>query len=70
VNSRNLYSKKRVQDNLEETLGAIGCESGNVGVQLNNINECVLNTLSDLVGKFEKRARQPSITQEIISKMD
>jgi len=36
----------------------------------NNIKECVLETLSDLVGKVEKRARKPWITQEMISKMD
>ena len=36
----------------------------------NNIKECVLDTLSDLVGKVEKRARKPWITQEMISRMD
>jgi hypothetical protein len=51
-----------VQDTLEEKLGAIGCDSGNVEVQWNNIKECVLDTISDLVGKFEKRARKPWIT--------
>jgi hypothetical protein len=30
----------------------------------------VLDTISDLVGKVEKRARKPWITQETISKMD
>jgi len=30
----------------------------------------VLDTISDLVGKVEKRARKPWITQEMISKMD
>ena len=35
-----------------------------------NIKECVLNTISDLVGKVDKRARKPWITQEMISKMD
>ena len=54
----------------EEKLGAIGCDSGNVEVQWNNIKECVLDTISDLVGKVEKRARKPWITQEMISKMD
>jgi hypothetical protein len=39
-------------------------------VQWNNIKECVLDTLSDLVRKVEKRARKPWITQEMISKMD
>ena len=33
-----------------------------------NIKECVLDTISDLVGKVEKRARKPWITQEIIRK--
>ena len=65
-----IYSKKRVQDALEGKLGAIGCDSGNVEVQWNNIKECVLDSLSDLVGKVEKRASKLWITQEIISKMD
>ena len=36
----------------------------------NNIKECVLDTISDLVGKVEKRVRKPLITQDMISKMD
>jgi hypothetical protein len=59
-----------VQDTLEGKLGVIECDSGNAEVQWNNIKECVLDTLSDLVGKVEKRARKPWITQEMISKMD
>ena len=39
-------------------------------MQWHNIKECVLNTLSDLVRKVEKRARKPWITQEMIRKMD
>ena len=66
-----LYTQKqRVQDTLEGKLGAIECDSGNVEVQWNNIKECVLDTLSDLVGKVKKKARKPRITQEMISKMD
>jgi type I site-specific restriction endonuclease len=66
-----LYTQKqRVQDSLEGKLDAIGCDSGNVEVQWNNIKECVLDTLSDLVGKVEKRARKPWIIHEIITKMD
>ena len=66
-----LYAQRqRVQDTLEEKLGAMGCDSGNVEVQWNNINECVLDTVSGLVGKVEKRARKPWLTQEMISKMD
>jgi type I site-specific restriction endonuclease len=30
----------------------------------------MLDTISDLVGKVEKRARKPWVTQEMISKMD
>jgi hypothetical protein len=53
-----LYTQKqRVHDNLEEKLGAIGCDSENADVQWNNINGCVLNILSELVGKFDKSAR-------------
>ena len=59
-----------MQDTLEEKLCAIECDSGNVKVQWKNIKECVLDTVSDLVGKAEKRARKPWITQEIISKID
>jgi len=66
-----LYTQKQtVQDTLGGKLGAIECDSGNVEVQWNNIKECVLDTFSDLVGKVEKRARNPWITQEMISKMD
>jgi type I site-specific restriction endonuclease len=59
-----------VQDTLQEKLGAMGCDSGNVEVQWNNIKESVLDTISDLDGKVENRARKPWITQELISKMD
>ena len=66
-----LYAQRqRVQDNLEEKLGAIECESGNAEMQWKNIKECVLDTISDFVGKVEKRARKPWITREMISKMD
>jgi hypothetical protein len=46
--------KKTVQDTLEGKLGAIECDSGNVEVQWNNIKDCVLDTLSDLVGTSRK----------------
>jgi len=62
--------RQRVQDTLEEKLCAIECDSGNVEVQWKNIKECVLDTMSDLVGKVEKRARKPWIIQEMISKID
>ena len=60
-----LYAQRqRMQDTLEEKLCAIECESGNAEVQWNNIKECMLDTISDSVGKVEKRARKPWITQE------
>jgi len=62
--------KQTVQDTVEGKLSAIECDSGNVELQRNNIKRCVLDTLSDLVGKVEKRARKPWITQEMISEMD
>ena len=58
-----MYTQKQtVQDTLEGKLGEIECDSGNVEVRWNNIKECVLDTLSDVVGKVEKRARKPWIT--------
>jgi hypothetical protein len=38
--------------------------------QWNNIKKCLLYTMSDCVGKVQKRGRKPWITQEMISKMD
>jgi hypothetical protein len=35
------------------------CCEGKLRVQLNNVKECVLDSVSDLVGKVEKRARKP-----------
>jgi hypothetical protein len=60
--------RKRVQDTLEEKLVVIECESGNAKVQWKNIKECVLDTIGDLFGKIEKRARKPWSTQEMIRK--
>jgi len=55
--------RQRVQDTLEEKLSAIECDSGKVEVHWNNIKECVLDTINDLVGKVEKGARKLWITQ-------
>jgi hypothetical protein len=59
-----------VQDTLGETVGAIECEGRNVEVQWNDTQKCVLGTMNDLVGKVERIARKPRITQEMVSKMD
>ena len=37
------------------------CENGNVEVQWNNIKECMLNNISDSVGKVEKRAKKKNM---------
>jgi hypothetical protein len=66
-----LYAQRQVvHDRLEEKLGAMKCESGNVEVQWNNIKKFVTDTMSDLVGKVERRARKTWFTQGMISKMD
>lgn len=44
-----------MQDTLEETGGAIECESGNVEVQWNNMNKYVLDTMSDMVMKDNRK---------------
>jgi hypothetical protein len=62
--------RQKVNGSLEEKLGAIKCESGTVEVQWNNIKKCVLDIMSDLVGKVERRGRMSWITQQTISKMD
>jgi hypothetical protein len=63
-----LYAQRqRVQKTLDEKLSATEFESGNAEVQWNNIKECMLDTIGDLVGKVEKRARKPWVTQEMIS---
>ena len=59
-----------MQDALEEKLGAIECESGNVEMQWNNIKKCVLDTTTDVVGEVESSTRKLWITQEMINKMD
>jgi hypothetical protein len=58
-----------VQDTLEEKLGAIKCESGDVEVS-GTISKRVLDIMNDLVGKIERRARKPWITEEMVSRMD
>jgi hypothetical protein len=40
-----------VQGAVQEKLGAIEYESGNVEGQWNNTKKCVLDTVSDLVGE-------------------
>jgi hypothetical protein len=48
----------KVQDALKQKLSGIKNESANVEVQYSNIKKCVLDTVSDLVGKVEMRARK------------
>jgi len=61
-----LYAQRqRVQDTLEEKVGAIGYDSGNVKVHWKNIKEFMLDNISDLIGKFENRARKPRIHRKL-----
>jgi hypothetical protein len=43
-------------------LRTIKCESGNMEVHCNNIKKCVLDAMSNLVGKIDRRVRKPWIT--------
>ena len=53
-----LYAqRKRVQETLEAKLCAIECERRHAEVLWNNVKECMLDTISDLVGKVVKRAK-------------
>jgi len=60
-----LYAQgQRVKDSLEDKLDAIGCDSENVEVQWNNTKECVLDTVSDLVGKVENKAKNHGLNRK------
>jgi hypothetical protein len=48
-----IYSKTNSAGYYRRENWCIEFESGNVEVQWNNIKRCVLDTLSDLVGKVE-----------------
>jgi len=70
-NVENLHAYwQKVQDILLQNLSALECKTGNVGARWNNIQKCVLDTISDLVRKIDRKAREPQITQEMISKMN
>jgi hypothetical protein len=45
-------------------------QNGNVEIQWNNIKKCMLDTMSDLVGKVYRKVRKPWIRQDIINQMD
>jgi hypothetical protein len=46
-----------VQDTIEENLGATECER-NVEVRWNNIKKCVMDTMSDLIGKSKQERKK------------
>jgi hypothetical protein len=41
-----------------------------VEVQWNNIKKFMVDTMSDLIGKVEKRGRKPCVTGEMMGKTD
>jgi hypothetical protein len=50
-----LYVQKQsVQDAVEEKLSAVECDNGNAEVQWKNIKECVIDIISDLVGRLRR----------------
>jgi hypothetical protein len=55
---------------LEEKLGASKCENRNLEMQWKNIKKCVLETMSDLVGEVNRKARKLWTVQEMINKID
>ena len=55
-------------DTLEGKLNATECESEKVEVQWNNIKKYVLDTMRNLIGKVDSKARKSWITQEMINK--
>jgi hypothetical protein len=55
---------------VQEKLGALKYENGNLEAQWTNIKKYVLDTTGDLVVKVDRRARKPWITQYMISTMD
>jgi hypothetical protein len=59
-----------VQESLEEKLRVGDCVNRNVEGQWNNMKKFLLDTMSDCMGKVDKRARKPWITQEMNSKIN
>jgi hypothetical protein len=61
-----LYAQRqKVHDSLEEKLGKIKCESGNVEVQWNNIKKCVLDTMSDLmISKMDEQRKWKNVNNK------
>ena len=55
-----LYDQRQeVADILDEKLGTIERESGIEEVQWKNIKKCMVDTMSDLIGKVYRRAKKP-----------
>jgi hypothetical protein len=53
---RSCAQRQKLRDVLEEELCAIEQEIRNAEVQLNNVKQHKVHTMSDLVGKVERRA--------------
>ena len=45
-------------------------QNGNVETQWDNIKKCMLDTMSDLVGRVYRKVRKPWIIQEMMNHMD
>ena len=60
----------KMQNTLEEKVSATEYESVNVEVQWKNIKRCVLDIMSGMIWKVDRKARKPCITMEMTNKMD
>jgi len=47
-----------VQDTCEEKYGIMECVSASVEVQWNSIKKCVLDTMSDLIRKVDRKNKK------------
>ena len=68
---RNYVLKDRMSKMIDKIISVqSNVKSRKVEVQWNNIQKCVLGTVSDLVGKVELKAGKTLILQKIITKME
>ena len=47
-----------MQDTCEEKYGVMECKSESVEVQWNSIKKCVLDTMSDLIRKVDRKSKK------------
>jgi hypothetical protein len=65
-----ICSMTGMQDTLEEKGSAIESKSVKVKVQWKNIKKCVLDVMSGMIYKVDRKARKPWIATEMTNRMD